>query len=104
MSEYAWVIDRDHLDESSGRDGADAGVTGPRDAPDDLLERLQQGEGTKFTMRDDDGILYYSGRLVTTADGAGSEEACYGPLGDFGAPNAGCVEVSYRDRPEWDCG
>ena len=99
-SAYAWIIDRDHTEVTSG----DAGVTGPSDAPAELLERLAAGEGYTFTMRDDDGELYYTGRGIATDDELGSEAFAYGPLGDFGMPNAGAVEITWAGHPEWDCG
>jgi hypothetical protein len=40
----------------------------------------------------------------TLPDEGDTEAACYGPLGDFGRPNAGCVEIRYPGHPEMDCG
>ncbi|WP_144662916.1 hypothetical protein [Paenarthrobacter nicotinovorans] len=34
----------------------------------------------------------------------GTEEACAGPLDDFGRPNAGCTYITWEDHPEWDIG
>lgn len=108
---YAWIIDRDHL-EGSEEDYA-KGVTGPRDAPDVLIElldihatnQLAERHGAeifRFRMYDDDNILYFTGRMVT--DEGATEEACYGPLGDYGAPAAGAVLIKYQGHPEMDCG
>lgn len=58
----------------------------------------------RFTMRDDDKILYYTGRMITDERDNVSDEACYGPLGDFGAPNAGCIEITYPGHKDMDCG
>lgn len=33
-----------------------------------------------------------------------SDDFVYGPLRDFGAPNAGCTDIRYTGRKEWDCG
>ncbi len=48
-------------------------------------------------MYDDDAELYYTGRIAfTDPDDAGSELA-FGPLWDFGTPNAGAVSIWYRN-------
>lgn len=105
---YAWIIDTDHLADNNS---TDAGIIGPRNAPAELIRKLKDA-GTaangaagifRFTMRDDDGELYYTGRMATDQLPA-DDDACYGPLSDFGAPNAGCVEISYSRHPEMDCG
>ena len=97
MSDYAWVITKDHLG-----DGAE-GVSGPAAAPPALLGRVQAGEGSTFRLYDGDAGLYYTGRLLT-AGVMGSEQLCLAPLADFGAGWAGCTEVRWAGHPEWDCG
>jgi hypothetical protein len=95
MADYAWVIDTDHLADHGGEPGTLAGnaatITGPRDAPEGLLAQLAAGGGHKFRLKDDDGELYYSGRLA----GDRESEDGFGPLDDFGLPNAGCTEILY---------
>lgn len=102
MSAYAWIIDRDHLADPHDDDWpGDAGTCGPRDAPAAYLEALRADHeaGAAFRMYDDDGELYYSGRRLPVY---GDEEADFGPLEDFGAPNAGATEIHYRDeRGAW---
>lgn len=102
VSEYAWIITRDHLAEEFG-DKPDIGITGPRDAPADLLGRVARGEGRTFYLYDDDGERYYTGKLLTR-DGEMDEEACLAPLAEFGAGWAGCTLVKWHGHPEWDCG
>lgn len=103
---YAWIIDTDHLFEESepGEPGwtpDEAGTMGPRNASDALIARLKAGEGEKFQMFDDDGILYYTGRIVySSPDGPESEED-FGPLDDFGRPNAGAVDIKYLVDGNW---
>jgi len=114
-STYAWRISRDVL---FGKDDPDfpreqwsqAGTEGPRNAPDSMLEvlrhpKINAAKVHEFRMLDDDGTLYYVGHLMT-ADGASpwamDEESVFGPLDDFGRPNAGAVEIQYRDdKGEW---
>jgi hypothetical protein len=100
-ADYAWTITVDHLAEA-GEDG-DIGITGPGDAPDGLVARVEGGEGHTFYLYDGDGQRYYSGRLITTGD-MGAEEHCLAPLDDFGAGWAGCTSVRWHGHREWDCG
>ena len=86
MNAYAWMITRDHLDNS------DATIIGPWDAshtPEDIAKN-----GTAFRMYDDDGELYYSGRIVGDFDGLE-------PLEDFGMPAAGCTEIRLFMDGKW---
>lgn len=113
-SHYAWIIDRDHLTGPGGEfanpNEDEKGVMGPRDADvaggsyeDNKAELTRNYKAhNQFRMYDDDGILYYTGTLYH--DGEPDEEACYGPLGDFGMPNAGAVLIKYTGQPGMDCG
>lgn len=83
----AWVIDKDHIGDSNAKPGTlqnAVGLVGPRSYKGDGSEL-----GCKFRMHDDDGELYYEGR-----SGDGSD---FGPLDDFGMPNAGATRISYLD-------
>jgi hypothetical protein len=115
MSKYAWVIT--HVNTKDlGEDMADeVGIAGPRDATPEMIERAKS-EGVTFRMSDDDGIWYYRGKLwfdgITApelskhseperkyyicAGMGGDEEQEFGPLNDFGMPNAGAVNIHYR--------
>ena len=88
MSNYGWIITHDLIEF-----GLDRGTTGPRSIPDDILERLKKGDGKKFTLHDDDGELCYKGRYIGPED-----ESMFGPLDDFGMPNAGCTEIRYGGK------
>lgn len=108
---HAWLITYDHLDHEKVE-----GLAGPSDAPQDLLDRLQKGEGARFKLWDDDGELYYSGRFLQ--DGldtnvietkefpeyrrpivtSGLEEEAFAPLWDYGTPAAGAVSITYKDK------
>jgi len=124
---YAWIITKDHLAECEGHDGTsdaellagvnigtttycdgtcnpgEAGTTGPSTAPQALLDRLAAGQGHTFRMYDDDGELYYTGRLLRDEDNPRYDEdtALRGPLADYGEPNAGAVRIEYHGHPEW---
>jgi len=92
---YGWIITRDYITPADEREGTHSvGTMGPRNIPADLVKRLHAGEGTAFRLLDDDGEVYYHGRLITT-DPGGEDE--FGPLNDFGTPNAGAVDIQYRD-------
>ena len=100
---YAWIIDKDHLADEDAAPGslADnaATITGPSTAPDELLAKLAAGEGDQFRMFDDDGELNYTGRLIST-EGSDSEDG-FGPLDDFGPPNAGATYIRYLTGGKW---
>ena len=85
MSKYAWIITEDKIF------GEDVGIKGPRLIDTKLEKLLKAREGTEFKMFDDDGGLYYAGKIV--GDFGGFE-----PLDDFGMPNAGCTSIAYRDK------
>lgn len=101
---YAWVITRDHVADDSGDDYSCVGVSGPSDAPDEFLSKLNAGKGWTFRMYDDDGLLYVTGRGYAEGEGVGEEDHVYGPLRDYGAGGLGCVEIRWHGHPEWDCG
>ena len=85
-SQYAWIVDQDHI-----MDGEDNGVTGPRDAPSLLLGMLSNGAGETWEAHDDDGNLYYTGRIVGIYEG---DE----PLRDFARPNAGATSIRIKEQ------
>ena len=93
---YAWIIDSDHIAEEGAPPGNNlnaVGLTGPRAAPDVLLKTLTAGNGIAFRMKDDDGELYYEGRIACP-----DNYDLFGPLDDFGMPNAGCTAIEYQNR------
>lgn len=96
---YGWIIDIDHAPDSSKPEGTNAnakGVMGPHDISPAIEAQLKApGYGRKFRMLDDDGELYYTGRIITPA---GEEEGLmdFAPLDDFGKPNAGATEIHYQ--------
>lgn len=96
-STYAWVITADLTatpeDGPPGTNMNAVGVAGPSDAPFDLLEAVKVGKGRAFRIYDDDGNLYYRGRFAN-ASGELDDDA-FGPLSDYGAPNAGATEIHY---------
>ena len=70
-------------------------VSGPRNGKAEKFEALARGEGVTFRLYDDDGNLYYQGRYFGLD---GDEEMAFGPLMDYGMPNAGCTELRYEKR------
>lgn len=107
MNPTAWIIDKDHLfdpsDDSAAGISNEVGVTGPSTAPGVLLDRLSAGEGVTFQMYDGDDELYYTGRIIALEDDGTDQaypdcgEEFFRPLWDYGAPNAGAVDIRYRD-------
>ena len=78
---------------AEGPERSDVGVAGPRAATDAEVARAKKS-GRAFALYDDDGTLYYRGKIWTVA--APGTEVDFGPLWDFGAPNAGCTDIRYK--------
>lgn len=102
MKRYAWMIFEDKIAEDGAPPATNAnavGMIGPSNAPLDLIREVKQARGgTKFRMLDDDGEVYYVGYLV--AEDWGGEDH-FGPLDDFGMPNAGCTEIQFLCDDGW---
>lgn len=97
-SPYGWLITKDHLAEEFGEGDGRKGVAGPRGLSAEMLERLKGTHGYTFTMYDDDGVKVYTGKYL------GPIDYVMGPLDDFGMPDAGCTEIRYPGKPEWNSG
>lgn len=114
----AWMITKDNV--ASDEDRAEhplggsnhfaTNLCGPSIASEKDLARLRAGEGKRFRMLDDDGEIYYYGKILEQSDcteeyesgifGADSDLA---PLDNFGAPNAGCTQIEYlNDYGKWE--
>lgn len=94
-AKYGWVITQDFLEET------DQQVFGPYDIPKHHQDALIAGDGLDFRMYDDDGNLYYQGRVVFDSDYQ-AEDMQFEPLTDFGMPYAGCTEIRYlEDDNQW---
>ena len=94
-STYAWIITRDHLWPMEGLDiPSRVGTCGPSGATPEQART----KGRAWRVRDDDGEVYYSGRIWAAERGS---EDDFGPLDDFGGPDAGAVEIQYREAGKW---
>jgi len=90
MANYTWIITEDHISDSK----AGVNVMGPRDMHLGTPDQVKGHPGAQpFKLYDDDGVLYYEGLYVGPDD-----DSLFGPLDDFGLPNAGCTSVHYRNR------
>lgn len=99
MSRYGWIITTDKVFDPEFDKHSDKGTAGPRDISPDIFKRLKAGEGMAFKMYDDDGNHYYSGRYIGPTDG----DEQFGPLNDFGTPNAGAVRIDYKNAAgKWE--
>ena len=80
-----WIIDIDHMADPTAKTGTNqnaVGLVGPSDYSGDGNELTH-----KFRLLDDDGVVYYEGRSGDDSD--------FGPLEDFGTPNAGASTIQY---------
>lgn len=117
---YAWVIDHDYVDSCAEVNPRGlptltypprhvrSDVGGPRNIHPNAEHLLRTGGGEPFTLFDDDGIVYYTGRWFEDVNEAlpNIPEADLdldaepgNPLDDFGSPNAGCVGMHVDGRP-----
>lgn len=90
---YGWKITRDYIydpDDTTINDKKMVGTKGPRGLDPALEAELDAGKGDKFRMKDDDGNIYYHGRIVGDYDG-------FEPLDDFGMGWAGCTTIEYKN-------
>lgn len=100
ITPYAWIITKDHLEGGPG--DSDVGTAGPSRATEEQVE-LARTQGRPFKIYDDDGELYYEGRCWSADQDNGLGEEHFGPLQDFGTPNAGATEIKYKnDQGEWE--
>lgn len=86
-----WIITKDHL-AAPGEKSA-VGVMGPRESRADPKFLLEHGRA--FRLLDDDGEVYYEGRWNGLE---GNDADAFGPLHDFGLPNAGATTLQYWDN------
>ncbi len=104
-STYAWRITAENVTQPEDEDGLPSrvGWEGPRNAPDELLERLRVGEGLRFRMLDDDRNIYYFGQFLDVEgnDCHSLGEEAFGPLEDLGTPDAGAVIIEYLTDGKW---
>lgn len=95
LAPYAWIITS--VTPHGGCPESERGTIGPSRAPNFLICETRRRKAQAFRMLDDDGIIYYYGRIAGTFDG-------FEPLEDFGTPNAGCTSIQLydRDKKEWN--
>ena len=93
---YGWVITKDNI--SGEGEESDKGTMGPAIITEDITNRLNAGEGKRFRMLDDDGVICYYGRIILPPeDEEWEDEYEFRPLTDFGEPNVGATEIQYWD-------
>lgn len=81
---YGWVITWTTFEDEK------PGICGPRNSIYNSGKII--AEGREFRMLDDDGEHYYTGFYLGPHDGTE-----FGPLDDFGTPNAGATSIEYRN-------
>jgi hypothetical protein len=92
----AWKITHSYIEDATWGKKAKYVKYGPRNITDDQKASLDQGTGDTFQLYDGDDELYYIGIW----DGLESEDedVAFGPLSDYGMPNAGAVRMDYYDK------
>ena len=103
----AWLITSDHIADDSAKHPSNAnavGMLGPGKStfwdshPVSVDSVANHPDAVDFKLYDDDGELYYEGVMIL---GDGDENDCFGPLDDFGRPNAGAVRLDYLENGQW---
>jgi hypothetical protein len=95
-STYGWIITEDYTDDRLEIVGKT--VIGPYGVRNRTVQRLRNGEGIEFRMKDDDGQACYKGRFLGDAD---SEDA-FAPLDDYGTPDGGATSIEYLRDGVWE--
>lgn len=91
--QYGWILDVDTIyDPVTDEGGPAVGLVGPRLIHPEIEQLLREGHGDRFRMLDDDGMVYYEGRIA----GRDTNHFMFAPLDDFGRPNAGCTTIEYQ--------
>jgi hypothetical protein len=88
LTDHGWTITKDLIDTNAH------GTVGPSTATLSHNAIRSHPKRERFRMLDDDGEVYYEGFAVLREEDDG-----FGPLDDFGAPNAGCTQIDY-----WESG
>ena len=94
MTDYSWVVTKDHTAEPGDPAGTNMnaiGMLGPRGVTKTAEEITTKG--IPFRMLDDDNELYYEGFYLGPDD-----ETLFAPLDDFGTPNAGAAIIQYKNK------
>ncbi len=92
-----WLITEDLID--SGEAVGTCGGSSISQAQFDLLREGRHENIDLFCLYDDDGELYYAGRMLESPETQGFE-----PLDDFGMPNAGCtlIKIQNKETKVWE--
>ncbi|MEU8195315.1 hypothetical protein AB0C10_16190 [Microbispora amethystogenes] len=93
---YGWLITQDYVS------GTECTVIGPRGVSDDILRRLEAGEGRTFRLLDGDGGLDYEGRIIVAPEDDDGE-LLFRPL-DWAKHDSGSASIQYRNKKtgEWE--
>lgn len=81
---YGWKITKNKIDDGNNL------FSGPRNISYDSLKALRDGQGEKFRLIDDDGEIYFYGRIVGDYNG-------FEPLDDLGTAY-GCTVIEYKNK------
>jgi len=99
-----WTITADFISDSDAKEGTNGNartLCGPRENDLTMGLVVRHPAAQEFQMCDDDDTICYEGYCILP-EGIGEE--AFGPLDDFGMPNAGCTCIKYRNaRGVFEC-
>ena len=92
-----WIIDNDLINDCTedlifSREGVHSN--------DYDEKRFMQRDRVQWRVKDDDGEIYYEGRM-TKERLEDSEDRAFGPL-DFAAADAGATTMEYLENGKWE--
>jgi|SRR5581483_1792633 len=99
---YAWIVDKDPAAEPHDELNR-VGTIGPRNAPEDLVQRLLEGEGERWRTvyepgedPEHDDVVHEGRILFVEGQPETYEEPEFGPLYDLSQPDCCAVDIEYR--------
>lgn len=102
-SKHGWIITKTYGDAD---DAAAVGTIGPAHVSKEIEVALKEAhlnqkpievENYEFKLLDADGNLYYKGIYI-----GDQSESLFSPLDDFGAPNAGAIDIQILEKGVWE--
>lgn len=94
-----WIITKDLIPEKGphGELKTRVGVCSMDFTIARMKEMQRKKKWFQFRLKDGDDNIYYEGFSDSNDD-----ESAFGPLDDFGYPDAGCSTIEYKEHGRWE--
>lgn len=90
----SWVITKDHINSGADDQPLETGFYFPRSADAKVIDFLRNGGGVEFQLVDDDGIVYFTGRMTQRQFDSDCMDE---PLFSWAMPSYGCTMLYLYD-------